>query len=69
MNEDKIKYKLNLVSQYLSEGKSLHAIQLLNSIVDETEDEDVYFQLAELYESMGFVKSGKKVLSSKKLSD
>lgn len=63
MSEDKIKYKLKLVSQYLSEDKKLHAIQLLTSLIDESNNEEIYFQLAELYETMGFIKSGKKILS------
>ena len=62
MEEEKLKYKLKLISQYLAEGKKLHAIQILNRLTEETDSEDLYFQLAELYESMGFVNSGKKIL-------
>lgn len=62
MNEEKLKYKSKLVSQFLSEGKKLHALQILNSIISEVEDKEIYFEIAELYESMGFVKSGKNIL-------
>jgi tetratricopeptide (TPR) repeat protein len=62
LSEEKIKYKLKLVSQYLSDGKKLHAVQILNSLIIEVKEEGIYFQLAELYESMGFVESGKNIL-------
>jgi tetratricopeptide (TPR) repeat protein len=62
LSEEKIKYKLKLVSQFLSEGKKLHALQILNSLILEVKDDSIYFQLAELYESMGFVESGKNIL-------
>lgn len=62
MSEDKLKYKLKLVSQFLSEGKRLHAMQVLKSLIMEGASEEIYFQLAELYESMGFVNSGKNIL-------
>ena len=65
MDEDKLKYKLKLISKYLAEGKKLHAIQILNNLIDESGTEELYFQLAELYESMGFVDSGKKILLDK----
>ena len=62
MSEEKIKYKLKLASQFLSEGKKLHALQVLKSLIIEGASEEIYFQLAELYESMGFVNSGKNIL-------
>ena len=62
MSEEKIKYKLKLASQFLSEGKKLHALQVLKSLIMEGASEEIYFQLAELYESMGFVNSGKNIL-------
>lgn len=62
MSEDKLKYKLNLVTQFLSEGKKLHALQILKRLILDEADDEIYFQLADIYESMGFVNSGKKVL-------
>lgn len=62
MDEESLKYKLKLAAQLQSEGKHLHAIQLLKSLMTESDDEQIYFQLAELYEELGFVKSGKNIL-------
>lgn len=62
MDEEKLKYKLKLASQFLSEGKKLHALQILKKLILEGANEEIYFQLAELYESMGFINSGKSIL-------
>jgi tetratricopeptide (TPR) repeat protein len=62
LSEEQIKNKLKLVSQFLSENKNLHALQILNGLILEVKDKEIYFQIAELYESMGFVESGKKIL-------
>lgn len=62
MDEEKLKYKLKLASQFLSEGKKLHALQVLKSLIVEGAEKEIYFQLAELYESMGFINSGKNIL-------
>lgn len=63
MDEERIKFKLKLASAFISEGKNLHAIQVYLKLIEETKKQDIYFQLAELYEDMGFVDSGKKILS------
>ena len=63
MNKDSIKYKLSLASQLQSEGKHLYAIQVLKSLMLESNDEHIYFQLAELYEDLGFIKSGQNILN------
>lgn len=63
MDEERIKFKLKLVSAFISEGKNLHAVQILLKLIEETEREEIYFQLAELFEDMGFVESGKNILS------
>lgn len=63
MEEERIKYKLKLVSIFISEGKNLHAVQILKNLAEETERDEFYFQLAELYEDMGFVDAGKDILS------
>lgn len=62
MDNEKLKYKLKEVRSYIAEGKKLHAIQILQSLISEDAIDEVYFQLAELYESLNFVDSGKKVL-------
>ena len=63
MDEERIKFKLKLASAFISEGKNLHAIQIYLKLIEETKRQEIYFQLAELYEDMGFVDSGKKILS------
>jgi tetratricopeptide (TPR) repeat protein len=63
LNEERIKYKLKLASIFISEGKNLHAIQIYKSLIEETEQEDVYFLLAELYEDMGYMNAGEKILN------
>ncbi len=63
MDEERIKFKLKLVSAFISEGKNLHAVQVLKYLAEETGREDIYFQLAELYEDMGFVDAGVNVLT------
>lgn len=62
MDEERIKYKLKLASIFISEGKNLHAIQIYKSLIEETEQEDVYYLLAELYEDMGYMNAGEKIL-------
>lgn len=64
MDEERIKFKLKLVSAFISEGKNLHAVQILLNLIEETERVEIYFQLAELFEDMGFVDSGKNILSN-----
>jgi tetratricopeptide (TPR) repeat protein len=63
LDEERIKFKLKLASAFISEGKNLHAIQIYLKLIEETKKQDIYFQLAELYEDMGFIDSGKKILS------
>ncbi|MCU0342781.1 MAG: hypothetical protein MUF28_03045 [Ignavibacterium sp.] len=63
MDEERIKFKLKLASAFISEGKNLHAIQIYLKLIEETKRQEIYFQLAELYEDMGFVDSGKRILS------
>ena len=63
MDEERIKFKLKLASVFISEGKNLHAIQIYLKLIEETKRQEIYFQLAELYEDMGFIDSGKKILS------
>ena len=63
MDEERIKCKLKLGSAFISEGKNLHAIQVYLNLIEETEREEIFFQLAELYEDMGFIDAGKKILT------
>lgn len=63
MEEDRIKFKIKLASVFISEGKNLHAIQVYKNLIEDTDREEFYFQLAELYEDMGFVDAGKNILS------
>lgn len=62
MKEKNLIHKLRLSQQLQAEGKSLHALQLLKSLIQYSDDERIYFQLAELYEDMGFIQSGKNTL-------
>lgn len=63
MEEERIKYKVKLASIFISEGKNLHAIQIYKKLIEETESEEFYYQLAELYEDIGFIDAGKEILS------
>ncbi len=63
MTEERIKFRLRLATAFITEGKNLHAIQILKNLIDETDKSDLYFALAELYEAMGFIDAGKKVLT------
>ena len=63
MDEERIKFKLKLASAFISEGKNLHAVQIYLNLIEETGRDEFYFQLAELYEDMGFIDSGKIILS------
>jgi len=63
VDEERIKFKLKLASAFISEGKNLHAVQIYKNLIEETGKEEIYFQLAELYEDMGFIDSGKNILS------
>ncbi|MFZ1517741.1 MAG: tetratricopeptide repeat protein [Ignavibacteriaceae bacterium] len=63
MDEEKEKYKLKLAAAFISEGKNLHAAQIYRKLIEEDGKEDFYFQLAELYEDMGFVNAGKNILN------
>lgn len=62
MTEERIKFRLRLASAFISEGKNLHAIQVYKNLIDETGRNEFYFQLAEIYEDMGFVDAGISVL-------
>jgi len=64
LDDERIKFKLKLASAFISEGKNLHAVQVYLNLIEETEREEIYFHLAELYEDMGFIDSGKNVLSN-----
>lgn len=63
MDEERIKYKLKLAEQFISEGKNLHAIQIYLNLIEEAGRDQYYFYLAQLYEDMGFVEGGRKILS------
>lgn len=63
MDEERIKFKLKLASAFITEGKNLHAIQIYKYLIEETSKEEIYFLLAELYEDMGFIESGKNILA------
>lgn len=63
MTEERIKFRLRLASAFISEGKNLHAIQVYKNLIDETGRNEFYFQLAEIYEDMGFVDAGISVLN------
>lgn len=64
MDDERIKFKLKLASAFISEGKNLHAVQVYLNLIEDTEKEEIYFHLAELYEDMGFIDSGKNILSN-----
>ena len=62
MEDERIKHRLRLASAFISEGKNLHAVQIYIKLIEEKGSDEFYFQLAELYENMGFLDSGKKIL-------
>jgi tetratricopeptide (TPR) repeat protein len=63
VDEERIKYRLKLAEQLISEGKNLHSIQIYLNLIEETGREQFYYYLAQLYEEMGFVEGGRKILS------
>lgn len=63
MDEERIKFKLKLASAFISEGKNLHAVQIYKYLIEETNKSEIYFDLAELYENMGFIEAGKNILT------
>jgi tetratricopeptide (TPR) repeat protein len=63
VDEERIKYRLKLAEQFISEGKNLHAIQIYMDLIEETGREQFYYYLSQLYEEMGFVEGGRKILS------
>ena len=63
MTEERIKFRLRLASAFIAEGKNLHAIQVYKNLIEETDRNEFYFQLAEIYENMGFVEAGKNILT------
>ena len=63
MDEERIKYRLKLAEQFISEGKNLHAVQIYLNLIEETGRDQFYFELAQLYEEMDFIEGGKKILS------
>jgi len=62
LSKDELTNKLKQAAQFHSESKNLHAVQILKSLIEEFDSEEIYFQLAELYEDMGFVLSGRNAL-------
>jgi tetratricopeptide (TPR) repeat protein len=63
VDEERIKYRLKLAEQFISEGKNLHAVQIYLNLIEETGRDQFYFDLAQLYEEMDFIEGGKKILS------
>ena len=63
MTEERIKFRLRLASAFIAEGKNLHAIQVYKNLIEETDRNEFYFQLAEIFENMGFIDAGKNVLT------
>ena len=49
-----IDYKIKLAQDFQAQGKPLHALQIYETIINETQDcADAYFGMADLYEQMG----------------
>ncbi len=54
LDEDQITHKMKLASDYETEGKLLHAVQIYNLIIaGKPEYIDAYFALGEVYEKLG----------------
>jgi tetratricopeptide (TPR) repeat protein len=65
-----IDYKLKLAQDYQAQGKPLHALQIYESIInDSPECTDAYFGSAELYEQMGNIKPAIDLLENYLESD
>lgn len=67
MKEEEIKYqidhKMKLARNYEAEGKLLHAVQIYNSVIEaKPEFADAYYNLAELYETLGNIEPALKLL-------
>lgn len=63
--ELKLKHKLKSISDYKSQGKFLHAIQICEQMLKEfPESSSLYFELAELYELSGNLNSSLNLLES-----
>lgn len=61
--EFRIDHKMELAENFEKSGKYLHAIQIYNSIIDEpVVFPEAYIQLAGLYEGLGNIEQGKKIL-------
>ena len=60
-----IDYKIKLAQDFLAQGKPLHALQIYETIINETPGyEEVYFGLAELYEQLGNIEPAIDLLSN-----
>jgi tetratricopeptide (TPR) repeat protein len=65
VSELKLKQKLKSISDYKSQGKFLHAIQICEQMLKEfPESASLYFELAELYELSGNLNSSLNLLES-----
>ena len=65
VSDIKLRHKLKSISDYKSQGKYLHAIQICEQMLKEfPENPQRYFELAELYELSGNLSSSLKLLES-----
>lgn len=59
----KLQHKLDTAKEFEAEGKSLHAIQIYNSLISEyPEHIEAYINLADLYQVKGQIKSAERIL-------
>ncbi len=53
-DDNQITHKMKMASDYETQGKLLHSVQIYNSIIEEKPDfTDAYFALGEVYEKLG----------------
>ena len=62
-NNHQIDFKLDNAKKFAVSGKSLHAVQLYKSLINEFPDElEPYFQLAQLYQDQNLRKDAENLL-------
>ncbi|MGQ9797970.1 MAG: tetratricopeptide repeat protein [Ignavibacterium sp.] len=59
---EEIESKKKIAEKYIAENKPLHAIQIYNYLLNETDEPEYKFLLAEVYRDMGYISAYEKYL-------
>lgn len=59
---EEIESKKKIAEKYIAENKPLHAIQIYNYLLNETDEPEYKFLLAEIYRDMGYISAYEKYL-------